>query len=221
MKNVIKMGAIMVALIIGLASCEKEDNVSPLNLANSETVVVKKDRTQSYKSEESYLAEMAQAANISEISYEGGQYVITFHNSNDEYTVDVVDFDMESSIEYLITYNSTTTEVLIDFTAETVSIEDLDDYDFEEYATFNVTSNENVLRNVVSVITGHHAFEAEASVTYSDNGSSDVAPTIDPDTDARRKFIGTVHHPCIYGWTRGTSKYFFWIRVGGNKPGGC
>ena len=212
----------MVALAIGFVSCEKEDNVQPSsNLASSETVVLKKTSNQSNKSEESYLAEMAQAADISEINFENNEYVITFHNSSDEYTVDIVDFDVESSIEYLITFNSTSTEVLIDFETEIVSIEDEDDYGFDEYEAFNVTSNENVLRNVVSVITGHHAFEAEASVSYSDNGSSDIAPSIDPDTDARRKFIGTVHHPCINGWTRGSSKYFFWIRVGGDGPGSC
>jgi hypothetical protein len=209
-------GTLFLALVgIVMVGCEKESsNPSDVNY----TIDSKKVKGKNNKSSATEMENLAQAANIENITYSNGDYMVTFYDVSGTYAIDIVSFDDEVLIEYTISEpNSATTDITIDVVDETIAIGNVGNYTFAQYEDYEVSTAENRMKNIMAVITVHHSLSPNSSAFYGDNGTGDTFDPVNP--NAERKFWGT---KCNQGlstdgcWetSTGCQKYRVWFKVG-------
>lgn len=170
-KNKIAMITLVTAVVF--TGCTK-DEVNPKNSQSTNTHDFQRS---SYTDIELF----GMAANIDEIQYSSGSYNVSFYGSTANYSVDVVTCVIDSIIQIDITHGAQTSKAVIDFDRKTLDIENDQDFSFRDLESIQVSASSSVLFRVATVVISQHLDNPQMSITFVDNGSSDVFPVEDPE----------------------------------------
>lgn len=163
------LGAIVLSLIF-LISCEKEEN-EPINSSSGQI----DSKSNSFVNKTTYteFELMAMAANIEEISYSAGEYEFQFYGSQENHTISISTFNEEELIEMEISNSSTSYDIEINVENQSIDIQNVGTYTFGEYEDYIISSTENVIRNIMVIITVHHSMTPNDPDSFDDNGTDD------------------------------------------------
>lgn len=139
--------------------------------------IIDQVRVQEQSKSTSNLLTLCQAADVRAINSSNGLYTVEFYRSTQLYSVEITDFFPDSLIRLNINYGSQSSSSIIDFGAETLSIQDEDDYIFRDLDYSAISASSSELFRVTASITGHHNEYPFASATFPDNGDQDSFPT--------------------------------------------
>lgn len=219
MKKIIYGSLIIATTGIVMIACQKE-NVTPTKV-NAETSISTKDGDDETAKKE--LTLMAEAANLSSIVYDAttDKFTVQSYDDNRSYVIKVMNFAPGNRVSYVITYDGNNYRAEIDYATETIAIESIGNFTFDNYYDQNgITSQSGTMKNIVAVISPYYALLGETSSSWADNGDGDVF-----DPPAFRKFIGTEVEkgPCnelLHIQNVTTHTYFFWVRIGSHTEFG-
>ncbi|MBD99067.1 MAG: hypothetical protein CMO34_04415, partial [Verrucomicrobia bacterium] len=113
--------------------CQKEDDGTQPSASSISEDFSAKAKSDNFKSSYTEFEQMAMAANIDEIDYDGTSYQISFHDATPDYTVDINSFVDTVAIDLDITTGSTTNNVDIDVVNEGIAIQNGGSYTFTQF----------------------------------------------------------------------------------------
>lgn len=164
----------MKKLIMGLAclafvgiltlGCQEETEEPELLLDEITEAEIERQEVADFES-------ISMAANVAEIRFENGEYILSFYDGTNDHVVAVTYFDDSSLIQYRISDGGNSYRVEMDVSKEMISIESVGSFDFN----LDISSNENILKNITAVITLHHVLNTGSSYSFVNNGLSDSA----------------------------------------------
>lgn len=213
---------VITIIIIMVTACEKEENNS-INKMPTHSIKEKSNlnHNKSYV-EYNIMDTMAMAANIETIEvlnnknysislYNNETYFVNINTFNDEV---LIDMDIEDPLNNV--YN-----VTINPLAEIISISNIGEYTFSQYEDYVISTSENMIKNLMVIMTIHHGIQPNTSRDFDDNGDKDE---FDPNpaelkfwgknTMEERKVGGVEGTPCYS--EKIIQKSRFWIKYG--KP---
>lgn len=199
-----KLLVITLGCLFATIGCQKED---ALTQAGQETANVKQLNVG--QEEFDYFEQMAVDGNVDVISnIATDEYELIINGAQDAYAIEVIEYDLEGTIEVDITYQSTAYNVVLDMSTETIEIETVDDYTFDEYeAVFELDMTNSELENVMAIMIIHHGLAPNTSINIPGSGTGGPG---------YRRFMGAESRegPCV-GVTKPvtTDIYVFWLKV--------
>lgn len=196
-KNQIKIimkTKLMTALVLCLTlfnSCEKEElksnNVVNQTTTKSKTTNAKSNLPESESEVE--LESMAMAASIEEITYLNDLYEVKFYNDEIDHTISINSFDREVLIQMTISNTNASYNVEIDVLNETIDIENIGLYTFNEYEDYTISSSVNTIKNLTSIMTVYYELNPYSTSYFDDNGEDDTF-VVSANKKSKRRFWG-------------------------------
>lgn len=144
-----------------------------------------KSSTPTQKSNLSNMEMLGMAANLKDITYNNGQYDLSFYGTSESYSVVINSFLPDSRIDLSISSGSKTVKSVLDANAGSIEIDQIS-YRFSELQQTRITSSIDIILRATIGVIAHHIENPQRSITFIHNGDSDFFP--DDPVMARRCF---------------------------------